>query len=359
MSTKDYPAAAFSIMLVCIVCAGLGHGAEVSAVEAIKAKYESAMNQVEKDFDKQMSDALTAYGAGIDASMKSMKQKGDLDAYLAVEKEKTRYGIEKTVPDPCPAVDSIVKLVAAYQVATNTVETNTLARSVAIQKQYVAQYDALIKKLVQGDKIDDAKKVKEERERLQLALAENESRFSKSASPDKTRPDPAAAAGNVEPEKTYIPGVMKFQKRYYYVTTGPEVNSWKSNQRFCRELGGYPVTIHSAEEQEMVRKLAGGNKVWLGASNLGGWRWVDGGASFNNYVNWSKNATKKEEALIMDEDGAWLDVSDGDKLRIATVVEWDSLDKVHIESATPKSTPPPVQQRPPVIMSPHRFKFRR
>ena len=82
-----------------------------------------------------------------------------------------------------------------------------------------------------------------------------------------------------------------------------ETMNWDDARAMAQEQGGDLVTIHSKEENDIVTELAGGEYVWLGASDDGdripgafethytdsedGWRWVDG--SEFTYDNWGSN----------------------------------------------------------------------
>ena len=55
--------------------------------------------------------------------------------------------------------------------------------------------------------------------------------------------------------------------------------TWFFAEAFCRSKGGYLVCVTSSAENEFVKDLIAGNRVWLGATDIdseGTWKWVSG-----------------------------------------------------------------------------------
>ncbi|XP_072486856.1 C-type lectin domain family 4 member K-like isoform X2 [Notamacropus eugenii] len=62
---------------------------------------------------------------------------------------------------------------------------------------------------------------------------------------------------------------------YYFSCTD---KSWEEAERFCVSLGSHLTSVTSVEEQEFIRKKAGGSNYWIGLNILRNseWRWTDG-----------------------------------------------------------------------------------
>jgi len=71
--------------------------------------------------------------------------------------------------------------------------------------------------------------------------------------------------------------------------------SWEEAKAYCESLGGYLVTITSAEEQKFIEDYINekgykNKRFWLGFSDVakeGTWNWVTGES--NKYTNWGKS----------------------------------------------------------------------
>ena len=158
-----------------MACLLISHATPAQTVDwtSAKAKYEAAKVQIETVLEKQKEENLAAYGNLLGSILAQLKQKGDLDAYVAVEKEQKRFDAEKSMPEK-PEGEYVVKAVDAYRTAVAKLDAEKTAKMAAVQKAYVAQLDPLIRQLMQADKIEDAKRVKEELERVKFELAEVE-----------------------------------------------------------------------------------------------------------------------------------------------------------------------------------------
>lgn len=101
--------------------------------------------------------------------------------------------------------------------------------------------------------------------------------------------------------------------------------NWYYANAYCEAMGGYLAAIGSAEENEYVNSLCGGDMVWLGATDAaeeGVWRWPDGQQvvyenwSYLNPNNYPENDEGRENYLTMNDvrlnnrEGYWSD-SDG------------------------------------------------
>ena len=65
------------------VNAVLASGAETISLESLKGKYEEAKNKIEAQCAQTKSDALAQFGKQLDSYSAYLKEKGDLDSFLA------------------------------------------------------------------------------------------------------------------------------------------------------------------------------------------------------------------------------------------------------------------------------------
>ncbi len=98
-----------------------------------------------------------------------------------------------------------------------------------------------------------------------------------------------------------------------------ELLSWEEAKAKCEAMGGHLVTITSAEENEIVRKLVAtyGNSLWIGGSDTkteGSFAWVTGEAF--SYTNWSagepNNGNGEQDYMAMYTNGCWDDATNSD-----------------------------------------------
>lgn len=84
-------------------------------------------------------------------------------------------------------------------------------------------------------------------------------------------------------------------KLYEETTSLP---TWTSVKKECERLGGYLITITSADEQNFMKKISNGKgHIWLGATDEkeeGHWEWVTG-EKFGEYTNWTPGEPNNEE----------------------------------------------------------------
>ena len=85
--------------------------------------------------------------------------------------------------------------------------------------------------------------------------------------------------------------------------------SWESAksaaESYNAEIGlnGKLVSINSAAENAIVRSLVQDKEAWLGASNNGGWKWVDGTGL--SYTAWKGNPDTSKKYMYMDGWNGW------------------------------------------------------
>jgi len=136
---------------------------------------------------RQEQGLLVQYGKDLGKMIAVLKQEGALDAYMVFAEEQKRFAAEKTVPDPVDAPDA----------CRPTVESFHKAR-VELLKKYIVALDGLIKQLMMGDKIDEAKVVKAEKEKARALLTSVETKLPKV---DPGRP-PMPPTNGIEEKQT-------------------------------------------------------------------------------------------------------------------------------------------------------------
>ena len=103
----------------------------------------------------------------------------------------------------------------------------------------------------------------------------------------------------------------------------PEKLTWTEHNEYARASGGNLASITSAEDNEQVTRIAGGNAVWIGGIRTGSgngpgadhWHWSDGRPW--TYTNWhhgepnNSGGWENRVHLGYQAPGTWNDVHDG------------------------------------------------
>ena len=121
--------------------------------------------------EKQQQSVLGQYGKALDTIMADLKKKGDLDGVLVLQTEQKRFAEEKTVPAPQDAKDSFRAATEAY-----------CQSIVASLGQYTKALDGLTKKEVAADRIEEAKVIRAEKDKVDFMLADMRTKLPAKAS---------------------------------------------------------------------------------------------------------------------------------------------------------------------------------
>ncbi|XP_059401037.1 CD209 antigen-like protein A [Carassius carassius] len=70
---------------------------------------------------------------------------------------------------------------------------------------------------------------------------------------------------------------------FYYISS--DWKSWSDSRLYCHQKRADLVIINSREEQEVLQKVVGSYKFWIGLKKSGKWEWTDGVTLTNGY--WS------------------------------------------------------------------------
>ncbi|MEI6217859.1 MAG: C-type lectin domain-containing protein [bacterium] len=264
---------------------------------SITAQQPNALTSLQKSFQQQEKTVLDGYGQSLDAIMAERQKNGDLDSCIVIRAEKKRFEAEKTVP-------SLSDVNATFKAAA----ANYYKARAGILKQYIGSLDALVKAEVQADRIESAKAVKEEKEKIDFILADLGVQFKTVAKKGKLSPTAAVAFGG-----------------HHYLLV-PDNVSWQEAKTACEQMDGHLVIVNNAKEDSFVATLAAGRNVWLGCTDeaeQGVWLWGDGAKL--TYAGWApsepNNYGGREHWGVCCGDGRWNDVSI-DTL-CAYVCEWD------------------------------------
>ncbi|XP_073672061.1 uncharacterized protein [Paramisgurnus dabryanus] len=104
-------------------------------------------------------------------------------------------------------------------------------------------------------------------------------------------------------------GWIYYQTSLYFISS--EKKSWTESRSYCRERGADLIFINNKEEQNFISTHSGGDKVWIGLSDIeeeGVWKWVDGSTMTSSFWNKKEpNTSEGDEDCVLIELRGWAD----------------------------------------------------
>ena len=158
-----------SIALVVVLASMGSYGAEPPTLEALRAKYARAKDEIEQEADAARAAALDACGKRLAAQLTALKSDGDLEGYLALEHDKGLLDAQGAMPE-APRSPYTEKAAGLYTQAALKADSRANARLTALIKGYIPVLNALIKHHMGRDEIGLAIEIKAELDRVELVL---------------------------------------------------------------------------------------------------------------------------------------------------------------------------------------------
>lgn len=151
-------------------------------VATAMGQQKSGLEMMQQAYQTKQQALLSQYSKGLDTTLVDLKNKGDLDNFLIVEAEKKRFEKEMVVPAPSNTKDSFRPVTLAHY------------RALAVlQEQYSKALDGLIKKEVIAGRIEEAKVLKAEQDKISTSLSEIQKIVPASAETIVEKPKPKEA----------------------------------------------------------------------------------------------------------------------------------------------------------------------
>lgn len=160
-----------TLCLLSLVLLGAGAIAaeETSPLTALKTAYETKRTALTAERDATVGKALDAYKTELGTLLANVRQQGNLDYVLAIEAEQKRLAAGGGAPTE-PAAKEFAHLRRIQWAARQTEDKadKELDDSLAkLRKQYLDSLGKLEKDLVAANRIEEAKAVREEKERME------------------------------------------------------------------------------------------------------------------------------------------------------------------------------------------------
>ena len=130
-------------------------------VATAMGQQKSTLEMMQQAYQTKQQSLLSQYTQGLDTTLDELKKKGDLDNFLIVEAEKKRFEKEMIVPTPPKAKDSFRPVTLVHYRAL-----------ASLQEQYIKALDGLIKKEVIAGRIEEAKVLRAEKDKVSTSFSE-------------------------------------------------------------------------------------------------------------------------------------------------------------------------------------------
>jgi hypothetical protein len=231
------------------------------------AQQTNRADSLHQSYERKEQSALAQYGRDLDTVMADMKKKGDLDGVIVLQAEVERFKEERAVPVPSGAKDSVRPAAEAYY-----------RTMVTLLQQYVAALDALVKEEVTADRIEEAKVVRLEKDKMAFMLADMQTKLPVHEVVAAPKTGERAPARPVATAKLKHPEDAQQFGRHWYKAFS-EVASWDEAVKRCEDMKGYLACVSDNEENVFIASLTEGRAMWIGATDArkeGKWKWVRG-----------------------------------------------------------------------------------
>jgi uncharacterized protein with PIN domain len=202
---RNFKKLILSAMTAFLLCAAREVGAAQPAsndVSTVRAKYEVGLKAIEAACVQQKTDAFATYGKNLDAKLKAMKQAGDFDGYVAIEKAKKEYQEKILIPEMADVTNSVLlEIVNQYYKAMDAADVDKPKKIAARQDRYMSELQDNIKRLTMQDNLEDAGKFAAELEKIKkdraAARASSSTETPASATvADAGKPDATSESGS-------------------------------------------------------------------------------------------------------------------------------------------------------------------
>nr|XP_009303575.2 CD209 antigen-like protein C [Danio rerio] len=115
---------------------------------------------------------------------------------------------------------------------------------------------------------------------------------------------------NLQECRNKLDGWFNYQSSFYFISS--EKKNWSESTRNCRDRGADLIIINNKEEQDFVKKISGGDVVWIGLSDSdeeGSWKWVDDPSMTSGFRFWGtfEPNGKRGENCAVSRSSGWAD----------------------------------------------------
>ncbi len=148
-----------NIIALCFFLAGIvseGHAADSTPLDSLKEKYAAARGQIDRV-------AFVNYTNGLFRLLQQSKTRGDVDACLLLQCEQKEVASLPIIPT-AGIQTNLAASVTGYGAMVAASEADRADQLANLNRSYVIRLDALLRELLMADRLEEAKRVKEEKD---------------------------------------------------------------------------------------------------------------------------------------------------------------------------------------------------
>jgi hypothetical protein len=272
-------------------------------LHAVKVPYDAAAESLSSDYRKWLGAADTWYVGELDKLQAARAKLGDLDGALASKSERDRIAASTaTTPEQLQAMPAPLRqLRTSYDSAVKRATDERARRSDMLRRKYLADLEALQKRVTMTEDIEQALIVKTEKERFRAEIAAGSS---VTAAPAPPVPPVAIAKPAASP--AFIPAGTRLAQKMTVYVSGCNYGTLHVNGRevvkFVRDKAAM-VPLALREGDVIAAKLAiplAANSLWLSCIASTGEFLFETDVQWINYIpadkeNWSDIKNVKEQ----------------------------------------------------------------
>jgi len=190
----------------CIIAASVGllfSTAAAESLEDVQKSFSERQEALSEGHATTLKKLGTQLVAALGTARETAKKAGDLDRVKALTEEIDRWDVEEDLPIEESPLPEIAKLHSVYRAAKEDLVLKKQRATVSSYQTYDVRLEALEKALVAGDRVDDAEKVRTERDAMRDSLALKESIEAVKAADDSVAADTKGVAGKITAKEAW------------------------------------------------------------------------------------------------------------------------------------------------------------
>lgn len=174
-----FPSGVFScavcFALLCVSAASVSP-VRANSLDAARLVFEDSVASLKREHAEEIGHLQAKYVSELDKRVEIVRDSGDLDGLLRIQKEKERVAEGRIEPLPESAGDELIRLRALYRKAAGRMERELDKKIRRLALTYQEHLERLERARVRENRIEDARVVRREKERIEEMIPPPQSR---------------------------------------------------------------------------------------------------------------------------------------------------------------------------------------
>lgn len=189
---RNWGHAAWVLLACASLCASPCGAAGSSTVSEYRARFKVLLARIEQERQSECAQVQTGYAGALDRIGAGLRKRGNLDDYLACQKEKQRFISEKTVPEISPEglPESVVKAQDIYRSSLSRARESSGRKTLDVTKKYIRAMQSQQASLTAANDIEGAVLARDAIKAAQFVLDDAMSIVAQTEAATETRSEP-------------------------------------------------------------------------------------------------------------------------------------------------------------------------